>query len=162
MKNSLCINCKDIVYSNGIAKDSLTCFCQSPFSWWSHFQVCGCFSDYSQGNSCSGKCSALADATLKSQCIACNGSTFAYSIIGCLNCTAIPFGTGATPSTYFGVCTCAVGYKFSYSLAACICMQTGYYLSGTSCLACSALSTTLQSACNSCLAPTFIKNGYIC
>jgi len=51
-------------------------------------------------------CSFITDATILKQCLICNGGIFGYSMFGCINCTSIPFGTGATVGSNVGSCTC--------------------------------------------------------
>lgn len=161
LKNGVCVNCKDIPHTTGIAKDNMTCFCSSPFNWFYYYQVCQCYINstgmlYFNNNECTGICVSITDTTLSSDCSSSNGSVFAYSIQGRVNCTSIPNGVAAVN----GLCTCQTGYTFSSSLGSCLCRVSGYFLNGTTCQTCS--SAPVVSSCNSCLTPTFINNGYGC
>jgi len=110
------------------------------------------------------RCDSITDATIKNQCLVCNGGIFGYSMTGCLNCTSIPFGIGAAIGASIGSCICQTGYKWNYAKGECICdINTGYALTTpTTCVACSTLgSTTTINACSSCTKP-YGFTGYVC
>lgn len=164
----MCVNCRDISWSSGLAKDVNTCYCQSPYSWNAYYQVCGCYIEntnilYMNGASC-GVCNEISSTTISSQCVTCNGgTTFGYSLFGCVNCTSIPYGTGATASTVYGMCNCQTGYTFNLWLGACVCNMASQYVitSANTCQACSSLPAASISACISCSA-SFFYSGYVC
>lgn len=105
----------------------------------------------------------ITNSNTSAQCLACNGGGFGYGLYGCVNCSNIPYGTGAvTSSVSVGSCTCLKGYTWNFYLGACICDRTQWYsITGTSCQACSSLSSSLYVACILCVSP-FIFNGYSC
>jgi len=162
----MCINCRDIPWSSGLAQSISVCYCQIPYIWNAYYQVCGCYMEntntlYINGSSCS-VCNEISNATTSSQCISCNGGTFGYSLFGCVNCSSIPYGTGSTSTPVYGICNCQSGYIFNLWLGACICSAGQYALtSTTTCQACSSLSLTLNAACISC-STFFFYSGYVC
>jgi hypothetical protein len=163
----MCVNCRDIIWSSGIAKNTASCYCQSPYMWNSYYQICGCYMENTNGlyinaSSCL-VCNALSSTTASSQCISCNGGTFGYSLFGCVNCSSIPYGTGATSSPTYGMCTCKTGYTFNLWLGACICNINSQYAltSANTCQACSSLPAASASQCYSCAA-SFFYTGYVC
>ena len=162
----MCVNCRDIPWSSGLAQSISACYCKSPYMWNAYYQVCGCYMEntnslYINGSSCY-VCNEIPSATTSSQCISCNGGTFGYSLFGCVNCSSIPYGTGSTTGPVFGMCNCQTGYSFNIWLGACICIPGQYALtSATTCQACSSLSTILITTCISC-ANSFFFSGYVC
>jgi hypothetical protein len=117
---------------------------------------------YINGPSCS-PCSKIPSTIAASQCNNCNGGSFGYSFFGCVNCSSIPYGTGATVSSTYGMCNCQVGYTFNIWVGACICDTGSKYAltASNTCQACLSLPSTSVSDCLSC-SNSFFFSGYVC
>jgi hypothetical protein len=169
LKNNICVNCRDIPFSNGYAYNATQCFCAYPYTWWYYFQICGCYQEnvnslYINGPACN-LCSLISDSTLSSQCLNCNGGPYGYGYLGCVNCSSIPYATGAIASTTggIGICSCLQGYRFNYADNSCVCSRSQWYgiITNGSCVACSSLTQSLYLACVTCRSP-FYYNGNAC
>lgn len=162
-KNNACVSCRDIPFSIGLARDELSCYCQNRYYWFDYYQLCQCYYDtgyiYYNGGSCNGSCNLIANQTQQDQCNACTGPTFGYNRFGCFNCSSIPNGVAGNG---LGACVCQPGFLFVSALGKCVCSASGYALTGTVCLACASLPAAQSNACSNCLAPTYIRNGFLC
>lgn len=165
--NSQCLSCKTLPYSTGIAINNTDCVCQGTFTWYYNTQSCICSyyggkAQYMNGSVCT-VCGLINDSTTEAYCNSCSGGNFAYSRLGCVDCSSIPYGVGTMNVSYGVTCKCQTGYKFVYALTACVCdISQSYALSATGkCIPCSSLASPISTYCRYCII-TYYSNNLTC
>jgi hypothetical protein len=119
-----CYSCSSVSFSTGPILNNTVCGCTAPYQW------------YWNSTSMSGTC-------------ICN-TTFSAIISGggCVNCSALTYGTGVVTNK---VCACLTGFSWSISLATCICPST-YTLNrnAKTCVCPTSTSAVISGVCVNC------------